>query len=348
MEVKIKVLNVRDGDAILVHLKKASSDLVMVIDGGHKGDYARVIKPELELMLEEAGKEAPDVVVCTHYDQDHIGGLIPLVEEYINGIKQVWVHQVPEAMKEGFSSFMAFQKNDRSNRKLKRIIEAVMSEKSVNSADLAEGMEFAILSIGELQQLLDLVPSNKLRQTFSGQKPIKGWPEIKILGPTEEYFNTLFPPEMSLNEFLIKETSGYLEERKLEKEGLVLEYLADPCAALKTESPDSLTITNRASIIFSIDAEENRFLFTGDAGIGSFEEIPDYEEELKDLHWLKVPHHGSENNMSNALSELMNPEYAFSSGNRHQDDIVLKCFEKKPRNLKVLSTKEGENLEYPL
>ena len=118
----------------------------------------------------------------------------------------------------------------------------------------------------------------------------------------------------------------------------------EPCDTLKTDGNTRLTATNKASIILAIDKEEKRYLFTGDAGIESFKSIPDWQTELKNLFFLKVPHHASDNNISKELIELMQPEYAYNTGFKYQDDAVLKCLAQKVRNKSVKTTKTDGDL----
>ena len=50
----------------------------MVVDVCQPWHYKKIMKPVLETILDELGKPAPDIVVATDYDSDHIGGLIPV------------------------------------------------------------------------------------------------------------------------------------------------------------------------------------------------------------------------------------------------------------------------------
>jgi beta-lactamase superfamily II metal-dependent hydrolase len=100
------------------------------------------------------------------------------------------------------------------------------------------------------------------------------------------------------------------------------------------------------SIIIELVNAEKKYLFTGDAGIQSFKAIPDWQNNLKDLHWLKIPHHGSDNNISCEIIDVMRPEYADNSGDKYQDNYVLDCISKNQRSRKQpRSTKSGD-LEY--
>ena len=127
-----------------------------------------------------------------------------------------------------------------------------------------------------------------------------------------------------------------LRKRNIE----LISHGESPCKFLKEDTTVRLTLTNKASIIFAIDKGNDRFLFTGDAGISSFKSIPDWENELKNLYWLKIPHHGSNNNISNEIIAVMKPKLADNSGDKHQDRPVIDCISLNSRSERnVRSTK---------
>lgn len=342
MTGKIQVLNVGDGDAIIIQLYKKEENLLIVVDGGHKSDYKNIVKPQLIKALAETQKIAPDIVVATHYDRDHIGGLIPLVEDYITNIKEVWVHKSPELTR---FNHLINESEDVGYKKIGQFISEKLSE--INH-QTRSNIQMMLESIQDLENLLKIVPKEKTREVYSGYQYSNYWKEINVLGPTKTYYETLFPENEDSKNFILEEYISLSPE--LRKARLIMEKISniDPCKMLKTESQTRLTPTNKASIIFSIDKEDKRFLFTGDAGIGSFKAIPNWKTELKNLHWLKIPHHGSDNNISKEIIELMRPEYAYNSGQKHQDGHVLDCIAKNPRSIKVCSTKNGRDLEFEI
>ncbi|WP_192348807.1 MBL fold metallo-hydrolase [Algoriphagus sp. Y33] len=353
MDIKITMLDVKDGDAIIVELKKSNKELVMVIDGGEPNYYKAKVKPQLEAILKIHNKKAPDIVVCTHYDSDHIGGLIPLIEDYISDIKEVWVHRTPELLKgfiekaillsgqfkhNTFNNIEAFK----SSGELNKLFESYeQPQKSI----IEEKTNLIIESLPQLKKLIDLIPPSKLNEVFYKQRPLVDWQEIVVLGPTKEYYSSLFPSTKSFEQFIIEESLD-LETFPIEKgKNRMLELAGTkPCDILKTDGQTRLTATNKASIILAIDKEDKRYLFTGDAGIESFKSIPDWETELENLFFLKIPHHASDNNISKELIELMRPEYAYNTGFKYQDDAVLKCLEQKDRNKSVKTTKTDGDL----
>lgn len=347
MKIEVHMLNVKDGDAIIIELSKNDKNLVIVVDSGHTGSYARTLKPKLVEILAKHDKNAPDVVVCTHYDSDHIAGLIPLLQDYMDGITQVWVHKTPEVILEHIRQAKQLLLESKSSKSQETLAEQFLSTLKLSDQDLEQNnAEHIILeSLPELQILLNLIPIGKRRHTFSGDVPLKDWPEIKILGPTEDYFDSLFPAHQTLKEFLEEEAGlGVEHSRKFER----IQELAgiSVCDTLKDDTSASITATNKASIVFSIDNENGRYLFTGDAGIESFKKIPNWKVELKELFFLKIPHHGSNNNLSKEIINVMQPKYAYNSGNNHQDENVLQCINSKNRSIEVKSTKISGNLHF--
>lgn len=346
MTGSINVLNVEDGDAILIHLKKEDKDLVIVVDAAHKNDYEDIVEEALEKLLKQTNKIAPDIVVGTHYDNDHISGLVPLLKRYGDDVKEVWIHLPPEIENEIFDE-----------EKEKKSFERISSEKqfevlseTVNIDKELINFENALIyeSIGRLRDLLKTVSRDKVRQVFAGDS-YQGWPELKVLGPTQNFYNSIFPDGIDIKAEVIAELYYKLSSVHSTKESAEFYRFIDPCDTLKGGTYSGLTDTNRASIIFAIDNGQNRYLFTGDAGVESFKEVPQYKNELKDIFWLKIPHHGSQNNMSKNMIDLMNPVYAYNTGDAHEDINVLKCIQKNDRTIEVKSTKEsGSNLKFEI
>jgi len=81
MELKIKVLKVLHGDAIIItFLGNDEKKHNIFIDGGFSSTYARTIKREAERIVDR--NEKIDIFVITHIDQDHIGGALRFLKEF--------------------------------------------------------------------------------------------------------------------------------------------------------------------------------------------------------------------------------------------------------------------------
>jgi len=71
-EMQVHFINVGQGDSILI---ESPSGKTMLIDGGVKGAGQQIVS-----YLKELGINKLDIVVATHPDADHIGGLIPVLD----------------------------------------------------------------------------------------------------------------------------------------------------------------------------------------------------------------------------------------------------------------------------
>jgi hypothetical protein len=81
----IEALDAGEGDCLLVLVGDPASPTITLIDGGPARTYNRSLRPRLrELQAARgAGEQAPlplDLVVLTHVDDDHVAGLLKLVE----------------------------------------------------------------------------------------------------------------------------------------------------------------------------------------------------------------------------------------------------------------------------
>lgn len=71
-EMQVHFIEVGQGDSILI---ESPSGKTMLIDGGVKGAGQQIVS-----YLKELGINKLDIVVATHPDADHIGGLIPVLD----------------------------------------------------------------------------------------------------------------------------------------------------------------------------------------------------------------------------------------------------------------------------
>lgn len=87
MDICIDLLNVGNADAIVVWLRDAKQkyDKIVVIDAGNEGDGDSLfLHLETQVFPYCFSKEEPDFIVCSHLDDDHLGGMLDLVEYYPN------------------------------------------------------------------------------------------------------------------------------------------------------------------------------------------------------------------------------------------------------------------------
>lgn len=75
----IEMLKALHGDAFILYCRKGNNNGIVVVDGGPVQDSFKIVN-----RLEELG--TIDLMVLTHYDDDHIGGILAYVKniEMIN------------------------------------------------------------------------------------------------------------------------------------------------------------------------------------------------------------------------------------------------------------------------
>ncbi len=88
-ELKVYFLDVGQGDATLVQFP---SGKWMLIDGGERHQGEKVVT-----MLQEAGVKEIDILVATHPDSDHIGGLPQVLQSF--PVKSVYAPKVGHTTK---------------------------------------------------------------------------------------------------------------------------------------------------------------------------------------------------------------------------------------------------------
>jgi beta-lactamase superfamily II metal-dependent hydrolase len=323
MSIHIKILGVKDGDANIITLKNPKKSFVILIDSGEQSFNGKVIS-ELEQTLQPLNKKGPDLIVCTHFDSDHLGGMVDIVTKFKENIGCVWLHKPTEAVQKKYA--------------LEAL--ALISEKP--NPKLLKQMGKVLKSIPQLRNLVKTIENFgiPIEEPFAGHSTLKDWPEIEVVGPTKQYFHLLFPQGIKDVKKLMYEEAEF---------NLLCEFKEHPqnaqsaCEILDRD-PDSkkLTATNKASIILNITIDQKKYLFTGDAGIESLEQIPDYQDVIKDLFFFKIPHHASRNNISSSLISIMKPIYASVSGEKYFDQEVASCLQNKGSQVKIACDEDVE------
>lgn len=69
-EFSVEILNLGKADAIIL----TTSDHTVIIDSGNRGDGKKILE-----CLEEKGISSIDSLIITHFDKDHVGGAVKLI-----------------------------------------------------------------------------------------------------------------------------------------------------------------------------------------------------------------------------------------------------------------------------
>lgn len=319
MNITIKILDVGDADAIIVILKKRNKQICLLIDAGRSRDKDKVAN-ELNKHLRKLKSSDLFIVINTHFDSDHIGGLSSILSKYKNHID--FLLMLPYKVK--------------AKKKVTKSGAGVMpglSSRTYGTNDGYKALE-VYQSIAEHNNLLKQAQKLGIntRKPYSGYS-IKGWPEIEFLGPSKKLFKKYFP---------LSKIEGITYEAKAKENPKVN---AKNCFQVLDAADKSVSAVNVCSVILGIQMDKKKFLLAADAGVKSFSGM-ESNKYKKGLFWLKVPHHGSIKNLTSDLIKSMNPKYAFISGDKSISKALTLSLEKVGADIQTTSI--NGDLEFTL
>ena len=268
----IEMIQALHGDCFILHCQKGKNKGTVVVDGGPNRN-ARNIVDKLDTL------DKIDLMVVTHYDDDHIGGILKYIAKHKNDsdfpVKKMWVNcafQVPVPESPNISFNQAY---------------TLASELTdINKRLLSEGKETI-----EWEDPVVSLESYSL--------PYAGF---TILSPTKDV--------KSLNDRNYQDSIANISSSH-ERQEKALNCSLEELAKIDTNiEPKSIQeIINESSIAFLIRTDTFSALMLGDSYPGQIvDSLPKlgYNEDNK-LHvdYVKVSHHGSRNNVSNDLLNII-------------------------------------------
>jgi beta-lactamase superfamily II metal-dependent hydrolase len=341
------------GDCLLLS-NKANSARVLV-DGGMPAAYREHVAPAMGKLRQ--AKKKIDLVYVSHIDQDHIGGVLEMLDDEVawrvhehqkkNGNPTHQAPSVPRPPNIGAIWHNAF--HDQVKKNAGEIEDALAAAAPILSGAEAPGMREAglqqadlVASIGEAIRVSRRIGNNqlgiplngpsdgKLMMLRNGQKSISlGGMKVTILGPTEAHLRRL---RKDWNDWLdankkalqtIRDTARS-DESRLGTSDLSRLLLALQLQAESFGDPKKVTPPNLASLTLLVEEGSQTMLLTGDA-VGT--QVTDGLKATGRLtnatfpvDVLKVPHHGSENNIdSDFCDTVIARDYVFCGNGEHEN-----------------------------
>jgi hypothetical protein len=336
MHFSLDVLRARKGDCLMLHFGTPQDPHLILIDGGPSKVYGPHLAPRIELVhrsrrIDDADPLPVDVVMVSHVDDDHIRGILELTSNQLRNnpdqrlrVTSLWhntfddiLTQTPDELLSGFGA-ASFTASTAPNA-LDHDIEL---DEDVDEAEAHQTLD-VLASIGQGRQLRDdrealqkKSPAQrqwKLNHKMDGglilatdapeRVKLEGGLEITIVGPMQ--------PELKA---LQEAHDKWLREQK---EG-------------KTKNPEAMlaafvdkSVPNLSSIVVLAEMDGKSMLLTGDARGDKILEGLELARLLepggtRKIDLLKVPHHGSSNNMETRFFKRLPAEhYVFSGDGEH-------------------------------
>lgn len=280
--LRFEFLDARHGDCFLV---RWGAERVMLVDGGPDRTYENSLRPHLmTLPMGASGQRVVDVVCLTHVDDDHVVGVQRLLAELrraVGGpapapfrIKRFWFNSVEELVEAQAPGLFA---------EVHSLLAASPGDGAVG-ASINQGRDVRNRAVG-----LGLQGN----APFGGPLVQAGQAAIDGLTVT-----VVAPDQAALD--------------KLSKKWKAAKRKADPAVIASAYSDRS--IPNLSSIVLLVEHEGRRALLTGDArgdrvlaGLQASGLLTDHEPLHVNL--LKLPHHGSHNNVERDFFERIHADH---------------------------------------
>lgn len=356
MLFSLDVLRARKGDCLMLHYGSAEDPRLIIIDGGPSNVYEPHLKPRIVQIHEARGLEEEDalpvdLVMVSHVDDDHIKGILELTGEQRAEpdvrleVGSLWHNSFDDLLKTkptelkveaGFGAAAAESGGD-SGSALAGIGQNALASDDLEGKDEMQSAK-VLASVPQGRQLRDdaKVLGWKANRTFKGKLilatdgtkavALDGGLKVTVVGPMQ-------PELLALQAAHDKWLRDQKEKKKISPESAL--------AAFTDQS-----VANLSSIVVVAEAKGKRMLLTGDARgdkILAGLELVGLLKKGNDLHVnvLKVPHHGSQNNMETKFFKRVTADhYVFSGNGEHGNP--------ERETLEMLLAARGDNVEYQI
>jgi beta-lactamase superfamily II metal-dependent hydrolase len=306
--IKLHVVQAEFGDCFILESKSGNESTTILIDGGPYQTFKNHLKPALQKLLLNRNI---DLMILSHIDNDHIIGLLDLLVEIKNQrvrgtkelikISKMWHNSFKnllllpdEPMQLLANIFQA-----RSLVERKNILESLIMKGFQQGTDLTKLLKSLKIPInqgfGEVIEIEDNVKFVRLKNI-----------NLHILGPTRKNLEKL------RNEW----KDWYTKKQQTGKTEPILIQILDK------------SVPNLASIMFLAEIKNRKILFTGD-GLGHDVVDTLSKNAMLDqggkfyVDVLKVPHHGSDRNISLEFFNTVIAKYYIISANGRDDNPSL-------------------------
>lgn len=352
MHFSLDVLPALKGDCLMLHYGSPKDLHLMLIDGGPANVYVPELKPRIEMVhaargLDENDALPVDVVMVSHIDDDHIRGILELTKEQRRNSPGLRL-EVGSLWHNSFEDLLTTKPGQLLSGFGAASILAGINPASVFSSVEPDDEDHDKIEMHQAVEVLSSIPQGqqlrsdaevlgwKINRKFKGKlivasanlEPVTldGGLKLTVAGPMQ-------PELLALQEAHDK----WLRERKDGHE-------KTPQAMLAAFVDKS--VPNLSSIVVLAELCGKSMLLTGDARGDKILEGLELAGVLKPkgkkaVNLLKVPHHGSSNNMEPIFFERLPADhYVFSGDGQHGNP--------RRQTLEMLLEARGEAADYKI
>lgn len=353
----VRMFGAQNGDSFLIREGSSKGSASILIDGGYGSTFQKDIQPELAAL--HAIGDVLDLLVVTHIDEDHIAGVIALIEAnkdaaapLLISVKNVWHNSLRSILPTQNESMLS----STDQQILAAISTTGYSSTNNESPTAHEVSARQGSSLAALLRKYGYTWNNgdghtSINSSTLGPYAIAGTMKVHVLGPTGQRLDELRSDWIrSLRRVgligKINSTDAFDDAFEFlcasdsESESTGTEQIShsniadgDLCDLF---SPDN-SPTNASSISLIVETATTRMLFLGDAWSDDMEKaLAQFSVGGAPVLFdaIKISHHGSLRNTSVRLLELIDAPLYFISTNgakhQHPDYPVMKAIVDRP------------------
>lgn len=294
----IKFLKAYNGDSILISFQDDTSvNRNILIDGGTPATYCTSVKKgDLYFTIQDIKNKSEhiDLLILTHIDDDHIGGLKKWFEkdkDAFDLIKKVWFN---------------------SGKTIAKHFEADENEELIETLNIFDSNLTSVPQAIVFEDYIERYNVWDKEIIKEGRVACQNGVKIELLAPNDELLRSL------LKEYKKPKYNYVTKASECDWKTSIEEFINEEAKDKFKESSDN-SPENGSSIAFILTIKEKRFLFLGDAYpsivIESLKKLKCSKENPLVFEFIKVSHHGSSNNTNKELLELIKTDNYIISTN---------------------------------
>lgn len=289
---EIDMLSVGNADCLLTTRWNQGQPNRVLIDGGRTETTDKV-----KVSLLQRNVYHIDHLVCTHPHEDHVGGLVGLVNSNDFTIGRAWMH-------------LPWQ-----HVNLTALTAALSATSSLSASQTVQKTLQGASKLHDALQTANVPISEPFVGEFVDS--------LLVCGPSQSFYEEL------LVQFSNADTIAVLQ-RNVESSDQLLELseqLYKSSSKSLLDNPQT-TPENNSSAILATFYDNCKYLFTADAGVQALTRATT-AYSLDNCHWMQIPHHRSRRNINTTLIQHFNPNVAYVSavGNaKHPRRAVVNAF----------------------
>lgn len=318
----LEAVKAKHGDCLLLHWGTDKAPKVALIDGGPDGTYKNFLKPRLAALAKQrkVPKIALDMMMVSHIDDDHINGILDLTDDIENGddapasVGLIWFNSLEGLLKDKIAEGSTAQVTASVNAAAKGVNNE-WQKKVLASVPQGQQLHAFAKRSGVFDEMND--PFQPLIMNSKQKAHKLAGLSLTVIGPFAEEVEELRK-----------------KWKELRKAGIT--------AAFNDPSPYNLS-----SIVVIAEFGGKRMLLTGDARgdkvINGLKAQGLMKKDKCHVDLLKLPHHGSRNNVTKGFFEQVTADVYVVSGDgvkfpnphkeamqmladaRGDDDFIIYC-----------------------